>query len=457
MAKILVPFLADAVEEVSVFEDLLKAAKKALNLDQPQPKARILFYTAKVSAGAWSCCPGAGLLSQMYGCHRSISATQPDIYALAYNAMLVQHVKQGSLVYTETILRKALDRGVFLSDDVLEGVRDLYPRNSAMRDAVEDEIRRTVAASKKEKKELVASGALAISESPSVWPGVRELAVSSLPEWDGDSNESSKTAVALRRVLESVSREAVKVLGIEERRGVVSKDAFADFMLVKLNPEWELSTVDSIAAADVQTSRFNTIPEAIEAMKRGDFVIVVDNEDRENEGDFIIAAEDVTEEKMAFMIRYSGGVVCVPMEGSRLDALKLPLMVTNNEDSLKTAYTISVDYKHGTTTGISSHDRAMTLRQLANPTSQPTDFTRPGHVFPLRAHENGVLSRVGHTEASLDLCRLAGKQPCAGISEVVLDEGGMARRDDLLEMGRKWGLCVVTIDALVKYRVENGV
>ncbi|ORY39199.1 3,4-dihydroxy-2-butanone 4-phosphate synthase [Rhizoclosmatium globosum] len=145
------------------------------------------------------------------------------------------------------------------------------------------------------------------------------------------------------------------------------------------------------------------------------------------------------------------------MEGSRLDALKLPLMVTNNEDSLKTAYTISVDYKHGTTTGISSHDRAMTLRQLANPTSQPTDFTRPGHVFPLRAHENGVLSRVGHTEASLDLCRLAGKQPCAGISEVVLDEGGMARRDDLLEMGRKWGLCVVTIDALVKYRVENGV
>ncbi|KAJ3284500.1 hypothetical protein HDU79_008092 [Rhizoclosmatium sp. JEL0117] len=317
---------------------------------------------------------------------------------------------------------------------------------------------KTVAASKKEKKELVASGALAISESPSVWPGVRELAVSSLPEWDGDSNESSKTAVALRRVLESVSSEAAKVLGIEERRGVVSKDAFADFMLVKLNPEWELSTVaDSIAAADIQTSRFNTIPEAIDAMKRGDFVIVVDNEDRENEGDFIIAAEDVTEEKMAFMIRYSGGVVCVPMEGSRLDALKLPLMVTNNEDSLKTAYTISVDYKHGTTTGISSHDRAMTLRQLANPTSQPTDFTRPGHVFPLRAHENGVLSRVGHTEASLDLCRLAGKQPCAGISEVVLDEGGMARRDDLLEMGRKWGLCVVTIDALVKYRVENGV
>ncbi|KAI9337548.1 3,4-dihydroxy-2-butanone 4-phosphate synthase-domain-containing protein [Obelidium mucronatum] len=211
----------------------------------------------------------------------------------------------------------------------------------------------------------------------------------------------------------------------------------------------------SVAANGTTNSKFHTIPQAIAAIKRGEFVIVVDNEDRENEGDFIIAAEDCTPEKMAFMIRYSSGVICVPMKGDRLDALKLPLMVENNEDSLKTAYTISVDYKHGTTTGISSHDRSKTLIQLANPNSKPEDFSRPGHIFPLRAHENGVLSRVGHTEASIDLCVLAGKQPCAGISEIVLDEGGMARRDDLLEMGKKWGLCVVTIDALVKYRVEN--
>ncbi|KAJ3211335.1 hypothetical protein HDU82_006105 [Entophlyctis luteolus] len=212
----------------------------------------------------------------------------------------------------------------------------------------------------------------------------------------------------------------------------------------------------SIEAAEKESSRFNNIPEAIEAIKRGEVIIVVDNEDRENEGDFVFAAEDATPEMMAFVIRHSGGVICVPMKGSRLDELNLPLMVEKNEDSLKTAYTISVDVKHGTTTGISSFDRSRTLQALSNPSSVATDFQRPGHVFPLRAVEGGVLSRVGHTEASLDLCVLAGKQPCAGISEVVLDEGGMARRDDLLEMGKRWGLCVITIDALVKYRVENG-
>ncbi|KAI8615255.1 DHBP synthase RibB-like alpha/beta domain-containing protein [Chytriomyces sp. MP71] len=224
-----------------------------------------------------------------------------------------------------------------------------------------------------------------------------------------------------------------------------------------VQPNLPPSVESSLAASSGLESKFNSIPEAIEAIQKGQVIIVVDNEDRENEGDFVWAAEESTDELLAFVIRYSGGVICVPMPGERLDTLMLPLMVTNNEDSLKTAYTISVDYKHGTTTGISSHDRARTLAALSNPATLPTDLQRPGHVFPLRAVEGGVLKRVGHTEASLDLCRLAGKQPCAGISEVVLDAGGMARRDDLLRMAKGWGMCVVTIDALVRYRVANGV
>ncbi|KAJ3011883.1 UNVERIFIED_CONTAM: hypothetical protein HDU68_001478 [Siphonaria sp. JEL0065] len=356
---------------------------------------------------------------------------------------------------------------------------------------------------------LFASGLVGVSETPSVWPYLREQA-RQLSVVEYNEAEDSKLAVGLRDLLARVTQVASKQLKLEGQRGVIEEGAVADFILVKLDPEWIVSTVgillplflspsastrihsvftrgtmaytlqnstiaQSLAAATLSkfyatpnlpalsvtaattSSKFNTIPEAIAAIKKGEFVIVVDNEDRENEGDFIIAAEDCTEEKMAFMIRYSSGVICVPMKGSRLDELNLPLMVENNEDSLKTAYTISVDYKHGTTTGISSHDRSKTLIYLANPTTSASDFSRPGHIFPLRAHENGVLSRVGHTEASIDLCVLAGKQPCAGISEIVLDQGGMARRDDLLEMGRRWGLCVVTIDALVKYRVENNV
>jgi len=326
-----------------------------------------------------------------------------------------------------------------------------------------------------------------------------------------DFAEGSDLSNGLRELLKRVTVHACKEIQLEEGRGALAEGCVADFMMVKLDPEWQVSTAGillplfmsttassriqavftegdlaytlqnsplaqslaaatlsafydtpnlpqlSVAATEKASSRFNTIPEAIEAVRNGEFVIVVDNEDRENEGDFIIAAEDCTPEKMAFMIRYSSGVICVPMRGDRLDALSLPLMVAKNEDSLKTAYTISVDYKHGTTTGISSFDRSETLKHLADPTSKAEDFTRPGHIFPLRANENGVLARVGHTEASIDLCVLAGKQPCAGISEIVLDAGGMARRDDLLEMGKQWGLKVVTIDALVKYRLENGV
>lgn len=180
-------------------------------------------------------------------------------------------------------------------------------------------------------------------------------------------------------------------------------------------------------------------------------MIVVDNEDRENEGDLIIAAQDLTPEKAAFMVRYTSGVICAPATPEILDRLQIPLMVTNNTDSLRTAYTVSVDAIKGTTTGISASDRSITIQALAAAQSTASDFSRPGHVFPLRALEGGVLSRLGHTEASIDLCRLAGKSLVAAISEIVLDNGEMARRDDLKLFGKRFGLKVITISDLVAY------
>ncbi|KAJ3032880.1 hypothetical protein HDV00_007014 [Rhizophlyctis rosea] len=216
--------------------------------------------------------------------------------------------------------------------------------------------------------------------------------------------------------------------------------------------------IESIAEKTHQSDdagyEFDSIEDAVEEMKRGNFVVVVDNEDRENEGDLIIAAEDFSPEKAAFLIRHSSGIICVPMLGERLDELELPLMVTNKEntESLRTAYTITVDYKHGTTTGISAADRSATVRALSSPSSQPGDFNRPGHVFPLRYAPGGVLTRIGHTEASVDLCVLAGKQPVAAICEVALDDGTMARRGDLRAFAKRWGLKMITISDLVKFR-----
>ncbi|TPX35697.1 3,4-dihydroxy-2-butanone-4-phosphate synthase [Synchytrium microbalum] len=201
---------------------------------------------------------------------------------------------------------------------------------------------------------------------------------------------------------------------------------------------------------------FDSIEDAIADIKLGRFIIAVDNEDRENEGDLIIAAEAMTTEKMAFMIRYSGGVVCVPAPGEILDRLNLPIMVKYNEEALRTAYTITCDATANTTTGISAADRATTCRALAHPTTTATDFRRPGHVFPLRYHEGGVLQRVGHTEASVDLCKLAGLAPVSAISELVLDDGRMMRRDDIRVFAKEWGIKVITISDLVKYRVREG-
>ncbi|KAL1925685.1 uncharacterized protein VTP21DRAFT_568 [Calcarisporiella thermophila] len=204
--------------------------------------------------------------------------------------------------------------------------------------------------------------------------------------------------------------------------------------------------------------QFDSIEDAVKDIAEGKFVIAVDNEDRENEGDLIIAAEKMTTEKMAFLIRYSSGYVCVPTTPERLAELELPLMVQNNADPLRTAYTISVDYKQGISTGISAHDRALTARKLADPTSHPQDFYRPGHMLPLRAAPGGVLQRIGHTEASVDLCKLAKLQPVAVVCELVKDDmsGEMARRDYCFKFAREHGLKLITIADLVKYRQEHG-
>jgi len=199
---------------------------------------------------------------------------------------------------------------------------------------------------------------------------------------------------------------------------------------------------------------FDSVQDAVQAFKNGEFVVVMDDESRENEGDLIIAAEKVTTEKMAFMIRHTSGLVCVPMAGERLDKLQLPLMVEDkrNTELMKTAYTVSCDYAHGTTTGISAHDRALTSRKLADPSSLPSDFSRPGHIFPLRYHPGGVLRRIGHTEAAVDLASLAGLNPVSCICEIVRDEDGlMARRDDCAAFAKKWGFRIITIEAMAQY------
>ena len=163
----------------------------------------------------------------------------------------------------------------------------------------------------------------------------------------------------------------------------------------------------------------STIEEAIAQLQRGGMIVVVDDEDRENEGDLVMAAEDVTADSMAFFLEHTSGVICSPLEASRADELELPLMVAENTEALRTAFTVTVDYRHGTTTGISASDRAATIRSLIDPATKPTDLNRPGHIFPLRYRPGGVLKRAGHTEATVDLCRLAGKFPSGVLCEIV--------------------------------------
>ncbi len=194
------------------------------------------------------------------------------------------------------------------------------------------------------------------------------------------------------------------------------------------------------------------IEDGIEAFARGEFVLVVDNEARENEGDLIVAAEKVTAEQIAFMVRHTSGLICLPMTKHRLDALDIPMMVIDNTEAHKTAFTISIDYAPGTTTGISAADRAMTIRAAVDPTSTPSEFARPGHIFPLRYQDGGVLARQGHTEAAVDLAKIAGLTPAGVLCELVNDDGSMARGEELESFAEDHSIVMISIDDLIAYR-----
>jgi len=197
---------------------------------------------------------------------------------------------------------------------------------------------------------------------------------------------------------------------------------------------------------------FTTIENAIDAIARGEAVVVVDDANRENEGDLIIAAEKTTPETMAFMVRHTSGVICMPLEGARLDELQLPMMVAENTTAYRTAFTVSVDAKRGTTTGISAADRTTTVHTLIDHTTRPEDIARPGHIFPLRYREGGVLKRAGHTEAAVDLARLAGLSPAGVLAEVVNDDGTMSRLPELEQFAARHDLKLISIADLIRYR-----
>ncbi len=201
--------------------------------------------------------------------------------------------------------------------------------------------------------------------------------------------------------------------------------------------------------------RFNTIPEAIEDIRNGKMVIVVDDEDRENEGDFLMAGEKVSTEAINFMVTHGRGLVCAPVTKDIAEKLKLTHMVTEGADPDEANFTISIDHKRLTTTGISAADRANTIREIANEDAKPVDFRRPGHVFPLLAVDGGVLRRAGHTEAAVDLARLAGLKPVGIICEIMKENGDMARVPDLIEMAREFDMKLITIKDLIAYRNEH--
>ena len=201
--------------------------------------------------------------------------------------------------------------------------------------------------------------------------------------------------------------------------------------------------------------RLDCIEEAIEAFKAGEFVIVVDDEDRENEGDFIIAAEKITPEKVNFMLKHARGVLCAPITMSRCKELDLPHQVSDNTSMLGTPFTVTIDKLEGCTTGVSAADRAATIRALADPSSTPATFGRPGHINPLYAQDKGVLRRAGHTEASIDLARLAGLYPAAALMEIMSDDGTMARLPELRQIADQYHLKLVSIADLIAYRLKQ--
>jgi 3,4-dihydroxy 2-butanone 4-phosphate synthase/GTP cyclohydrolase II len=198
-----------------------------------------------------------------------------------------------------------------------------------------------------------------------------------------------------------------------------------------------------------------TVEEAIREYKEGRFVIILDDEERENEGDLTIPAQFVTPEHIAFMLQHTSGIICVSMTGERLDQLGIPMMVSNNTSRHGTAFTVSVDARYGITTGVSAHDRAETVRVLIDPKTRPDDLVMPGHVYPLRAREGGVLVRAGHTEAVVDLCRLAGLYPAGVLSELMNRDGTMMRWPRIARFARRHGIKVITINQLIRYRMQR--
>lgn len=197
------------------------------------------------------------------------------------------------------------------------------------------------------------------------------------------------------------------------------------------------------------------VPTALAHFRAGKMLIVTDSEDRENEGDLVLSAEDATPEAVNFMAKFGRGLICVPTTPARAKELNLQPMVRHNEDVRRTAFTVSVDAREKTSTGISAHDRFFTIKKLADPKSKAKDFMRPGHIFPLVARDGGVLVRAGHTEASVDLCRLTGKEPVGVICEIMNADGTMARMNDLLKFSREHHLPIMTIEALIEYRRRN--
>jgi 3,4-dihydroxy 2-butanone 4-phosphate synthase/GTP cyclohydrolase II len=201
--------------------------------------------------------------------------------------------------------------------------------------------------------------------------------------------------------------------------------------------------------------RFASIEDIIAAIQRGEMVIMVDDADRENEGDLIIAAEDATPDNIGFMLRYTSGIICLPIIGERLDELELPMMVANNTDVRRTAFTVAIDAAEGTTTGISAADRCRTIHTVLDKSTKPSDLARPGHMYPLRYAPGGVLKRAGHTEAAVDLAQLADKYPAAVLAEVMNDDGTVARLPELERFAAEHGLLIGTIADLIEYRRKS--
>ena len=269
-----------------------------------------------------------------------------------------------------------------------------------------------------------------------------------------EKSKLNRLANPTRRLRKPVSASTAAVPSNEQNMTMV---LMADAVLLptpgNAKAKKRLTFVPAVATLPTQMGKiFDSIESIITDFRKGRMVIVVDDADRENEGDIIFAAEKATQKNLSFMVRHTSGVICVPMAGDDLDRLELPLMTQQNMERMRTAYTISVDAARGVTTGISAADRARTIQLLASLKTQPDDLVRPGHVFPLRYREGGVLRRAGHTEAAVDLARLAGLRPAGVLAEIVKDDGTMARLPALLKFAKKHRLKICTIADLIEYR-----